>query len=152
MLPWEAALGTVAFWLFGPGRHEGTRFTLRRSRGKVWVHAGETRIPPAVRSSAFLPTRVLLLLVFMLLWISQMEGAGLQFADPTVDHSWSLRVGRGLCMSLDLWVSVRGPPGRAGAARSGRAAGSGRAAQRGWGQGALGPRGRCFRVDAPSLT
>lgn len=150
MLPWEAALGTVALWLFGPGRHEGTRFTLLQSRGKRMGARGAARIRrarPRCAPGLSSPSCVLLLLVFMLLWISQMEGAGLQFADPTVDHSWSLRVGRGLCLSLDLWVSVRGRLGR-----QSRGSRWGWAAQRGWGQGALGPRGRCFRVDAPSPT
>lgn len=89
----------------------------------------QERVPPTGRASASLAVPRPVALGFHALWISQMDGAGPHLQTTQPGHPWSLRVGRGLHTSLGLWVSITGQG----------------QALRGWGQGALGPRRRCFR-------
>lgn len=109
--------------------------------GEVWVHAGKRGSGEGPACSAFqgFPSHPVS--------ISRFPGwsaLDCSLQTPRLDHSWSLRVGRGLCVSLDLWVlseargAEQGQPGQD-------------AQPRGVGV-ALGPRGRCFRADAPFPT
>lgn len=146
MLPWEAVLGTVLSASMALTDMKKHILHCDRVEGKVQVHTGKTSIRreshPQCALMLLWPSRILLLLVFVPVWISQMDGTGPRFANHT---AWELVEPEG----GEGPLHVPGPVGvcqRPAQAEQGQLGGDGQPL-RGWGHwgwGALGPRGRRF--------